>query len=155
MIIFVKKIDFKILIVSLVIVTTNDIISLIVECLQNVYHHAENRMYENQTMYNKHKSAVILIGRNKENRLFISTGNFMPQSKCADLKDKIEHLNCMSREEMRRYHLEKLSTAKLSEKGGAGLGMIEIARRSENQLQYAFKKVSDSISFFILSVYMN
>jgi hypothetical protein len=38
----------------------------------------------------------------------------------------------------------------ISEVGGAGLGFIDMARKSENKLSYSFDKINDRISFFTL-----
>ena len=38
------------------------------------------------------------------------------------------------------------------EKGGAGLGIIDLARKSGNKLNYEFNKVSNEYSFFCLTI---
>ena len=48
------------------------------------------------------------------------------------------------------YMLE--NNGKLSEKGGGGLGLIDIAKKSRNKLQYSFKEIDDDYSFFTLTV---
>ena len=45
----------------------------------------------------------------------------------------------MSPEELKVHYLEKLKTTELSDKGGAGLGMIDMARKSGNKLGYKDK----------------
>jgi hypothetical protein len=39
----------------------------------------------------------------------------------------------------------------LSSKGGAGLGLIDIARKTGNKLVYHFLPISDTLSFFLLT----
>jgi hypothetical protein len=43
-----------------------------------------------------------------------------------------------------------LSASELSEKGGAGLGLIEIARKSGNKIKYQFEKYDDEFSLFFM-----
>jgi hypothetical protein len=40
---------------------------------------------------------------------------------------------------------------KISEKGGAGLGLIDIAKKTGSKLSYQFKELNDEVSFFILT----
>ena len=42
--------------------------------------------------------------------------------------------------------------SKVIEKGGGGLGLIDIARRSGSKLDYNIREISDSFSFFTLTV---
>jgi hypothetical protein len=44
-----------------------------------------------------------------------------------------------------------LSNAEFSSKGGAGLGLIEMAKKTGNKLDYDFIKLDDKFSYFILS----
>jgi len=39
----------------------------------------------------------------------------------------------------------------LSEKGGAGLGFIDIARKTGQKLVYSFLKIDEEKSFFVLT----
>ncbi|MDZ4847570.1 MAG: SiaB family protein kinase [Chitinophagales bacterium] len=122
---------------------------VVVECLQNVYHHME------QPESSASKPAIFLIARGKDNSLHIMTGNFISIAKRDSLTTQIEKMNTMTGEELRAYHLDKLSSTQLSEKGGAGLGIIEIARKSGNKLDYRFDTISEQHAFFSLSVTVN
>jgi hypothetical protein len=44
-----------------------------------------------------------------------------------------------------------LSTSEFSSKGGAGLGLIEMAKKTGNKLDYDFVKLDNEFSYFILS----
>jgi hypothetical protein len=45
-----------------------------------------------------------------------------------------------------------LNHQKLSAKGGGGLGLVDIARKTGNKLKYNFEAVSDDYFFFSLDV---
>jgi hypothetical protein len=45
-----------------------------------------------------------------------------------------------------------LDNNRISDKGGADLGMIDMARKSGQKLDYSFTKVNDELSFFGLQV---
>ena len=44
-----------------------------------------------------------------------------------------------------------LSVSEFSDKGGAGLGLIEMAKKTGNKLDYDFVSLDNDYSYFILS----
>jgi len=126
---------------------------ILVECLQNVYHHKEAMQQEGGSDFDEEKSsAIFMIVKGEENSYRIITGNFILNDKADDLHTKLNTISNMDAEELRAYYLETLSTTELSDKGGAGLGMIDIARKSGHRMDYNFHKVSEKYSFFSLGV---
>ena len=123
--------------------------AILVECLQNVYHHMEAPPGETAE---DSRSAMFLVCRNAGNRYSIVTGNFIRHENAGKLKEKIDQVNAMTQEERIRHYRESLSNAELSAKGGAGLGMIDMARKSGNRIEYSFDKASNDLSFFSLIV---
>lgn len=121
---------------------------VLVELLQNIYHH----MDEMQEMDSAQRDAMFMISRSDDGVYHINTGNFILREKCGLLSERIEKINAMTPEELRAHHVGQLETTELSEKGGAGLGIIDIARKSGNRLIYSFHDVSDKYSFFTLQV---
>ena len=126
---------------------------ILVECLQNVYHHMDALRHEDeQPLPDAGRTAIFMIAHGPENRYRIITGNFILTENVNDLQLKLDKISKMTPEELRSYYLETLSTTELSEKGGAGLGIIDIARKSGQRVDYSFHKVSDKYSFFSLDV---
>ena len=68
------------------------------------------------------------------------------------LQSKIDKVNSLSKEELAVYYREVLSSNELSEKGGAGLGIIDLARKSGNKIAYEFNAVDGNFTFFTLIV---
>ena len=97
------------------------------------------------------KSAIFSISRN-EDAYNIVTGNFIYPKNVEEVSNKIDHINSLDRDELKAYYKEVLNNGKLSEKGGGGLGLIDIAKKSRNKLQYSFREIDDDYSFFTLTV---
>jgi Na+/phosphate symporter len=131
------------------------IYNILVECLQNVYHHMENFKQEAQAAAaaDANATAIFMIGRNSDSYRII-TGNYISVAKINELKQRIDKINAMSAEQLRAYYVEKLSTSELSDKGGAGLGIIDIARKSGQQMAYDFQLINDAYAFFSLTVFV-
>ena len=48
-----------------------------------------------------------------------------------------------------------LNHQRISAKGGGGLGLVDIARKTGNKLEYSFKEYNDKYSFFYLDILVN
>ena len=126
--------------------------NILVECLQNIYHHGED--FTGQEGGENNNSVVFLLCKNSSNNYRIITGNHMPTAGVASLKEKIDKVNGMNAEELKTYYREVLSSNELSEKGGAGLGIIDLVRKSGNKIEYRFDTVNEQFSFFSMIVNM-
>ena len=91
----------------------------------------------------------------RENEAYkISTGNFITSEKIKFLKDKIDKINSMSKDELKDMYKFILNHQKLSAKGGGGLGLVDIARKTGNKLEYTFQHYQDDYYFFNLDVFI-
>ena len=125
------------------------IFNVLVECLQNLYHHSD-LLIEEGDKYDP-KTIMILIGK-KNGEYYVSTGNYILSEKVNSLKNKIDKINGLSKEELKSLYQEVLNNNEFSEKGGGGLGIIDIARKSGKRLEYNFESINNNYSFFGLEV---
>lgn len=123
------------------------IFNILVECMQNLYHHAEAEL-EGEASTRKAMLELYL----DEEFYHIVTGNFIRNDEIPPLRDRIERVNSLSKEDLRKYYRQTLDNNKISDKGGADLGMIDMAKRSGEKLVYHFQEVNESVSFFDLEV---
>jgi hypothetical protein len=127
------------------------VLSVLVECLQNLYHHIEHESESNKQDWKDTRSALIMVI--KEGDCFIiRTGNFIEKKGAAELEEKLNKISGMDKETLRKYYQEVLGTGSISHKGTAGLGLIDIARKSHNNLNYEFLDVDEHSRFFSLNV---
>jgi uncharacterized protein YjfI (DUF2170 family) len=118
--------------------------SIMVECLQNVTRH------QNDTQDNSIDNFGLFVIQKKDEKYFITTGNLVEKSSINNIRVLIEKINSLEKEELKNYYKEVLDAGSLSNKGGAGLGLIDMARKSGNKLSYIFKDISDDFSYFYL-----
>ena len=128
---------------------------VLVECLQNMYHHMESMAENNGAPTTHPSSAIFIIGKGEQGGYTVLTGNFIQKENVDPLRDRIEMINGMNPAELKAYYLERLSSTELSDKGGAGLGIIDIARKSGNKIDYDFQPLANNFSFFTLSATIN
>jgi hypothetical protein len=121
---------------------------IMVEGLQNITRH------QDAILDNEETTAVFFLQK-KGDFYFITTGNLIPNDKIENLEEQIIKVNSLEDEELKKYYREILTKGKISDKGGAGLGLIEMARKSGSKLKYKFKKLNESDSFFYLQTGIN
>ncbi len=125
------------------------VFNVLVECLQNLYHHTDEAPVDEYGM--DVRSAIFMIGK-MEDHYSILTGNFIYTDHVTKLKSKLDTVNAMDKDELKAYYKSVLNNGEMSSKGGGGLGMIDIARKSGQKLDYNFMRVNDKSSFFSLNV---
>jgi hypothetical protein len=118
----------------------NRIYFIMIEGLQNVTKHGE----ENSDSEN---TGLFAIQKSKD-KYFVTTGNIIKKENVLILKPKLEQINLLEKDELNILHKEILISGEISEKGGAGLGLIEMARKSGNRLLYDFKQIDAEETFF-------
>jgi hypothetical protein len=128
------------------------VFNVLVECLQNLYHHIESGvMIQDGDELTDGRSALLMIAR-IDGVFYIRTGNYILNDVSDELEQRIKKINSLEKEGLKLYYQEVLSDGIRSEKGTAGLGMIDIARKSGNKLDYEFLDVGTNYSFFCLNV---
>lgn len=124
--------------------------NILVECFQNLYHHIE--LITNTDLAELEQKTALIMVKQEGDTFIVSTGNFIDTRLIPGLKSKLDHVNSLDDEGLRDLYREKLSDEERSSKGTAGLGFIDIARKSKNKLEYTFVDVNDKMSFFCLNV---
>jgi len=119
---------------------------LVAECFQNVVRHGTGSQSEVRDFLS---SGSFLIAF-RENKCFIASRNVVPNTSADDLRNKIVGINSHSGKELKEIYKKILAEGTISEKGGAGLGLIEMARKTENKLHFCFDRLDEDFSVFYL-----
>jgi len=121
------------------------VFNVMVECLQNICKHAD----EYDPSSHQSNKAIFMIGK-QEGEYVITTGNPIQNQKVDFLNNKLEQINSLDKEGLKALYKDIIKNGDLSEKGGAGLGFVDMARKSGQKLEFAFEPMSDQWSFFSL-----
>jgi len=124
--------------------------NVLVESLQNLYHHIDDLPQKYSDQFDTRFGILVV---SKETEYYkISTGNFIRSEKTGDLREKIDKINTLSNSELKDMYKFILNHQKLSDKGGGGLGLVDIARKTGNKLNYNFENFNNDFQFFVLEV---
>lgn len=124
--------------------------NVLVESLQNLYHHVD-KAPEDFDGNNYDKYGMLAINK-VEGGYKIITGNFIRTENVEKLEEKIKRINRSSHEEITELYKFILNHQRISSKGGGGLGLVDIVRKTGNKLEYTFKPYNDDCTFFYLNI---
>lgn len=120
---------------------------VMIECLQNITKHSDDFDEKEKQIGN----GLFVVGQNKDS-FYVVTGNLIGNEKMKVLEDRINLLNNADKAKLKELFLKQMMDGVLTEKGGAGLGLIDIARKSGRKLFYHFVPYDNHRHFFLLVV---
>lgn len=115
---------------------------LMIESFQNILRYGVLGRKENET------SGEIFIVRKTAGSYYVTTGNFVNNENIASTRAKLERVNSLTAEDLKKLFLETLQNKKISQQGGAGLGFMEMVRKTKEKLDFDFVELSPERSFF-------
>lgn len=119
------------------------VFNVLVECLQNVVNHGHQ-------CEGGHPS-IMLLGKSGDH-YFVRTGNVILNEDIAAFEERVAQVNALGHEKVRDAYNVSLANSGFSEKGGAGLGLLDMYRRSGNPITYALRPLDDRHAFLSISV---
>lgn len=123
------------------------VFNVMVESLQNIVKHSDE-LIDGAT--HSH-AAIFLIGR-EDDRYTIMSGNPIRKANIPPLKEKLELINGLDKDGLKELYKDIIKNTTISEKGGAGLGFVDMARKSGEKLHFVFPDMSNDYCFFCLKV---
>jgi hypothetical protein len=120
---------------------------VMVECLQNISKHADDFGPEDYLFAGR---GIFMVSK-RETEYSVTTGNAIDNQRVEETRVMLDHINSLDREELNELYKKQMKEGRLSEKGGAGLGFIDIVRKTGRKLDYHFLPITEQTSFFLLT----
>ena len=92
---------------------------------------------------------IVTIGQ-EGSEYVVQAGNLVAQKDVERLRTRLIKIRDMNKEELRALHKEQLRAAPEEGSKGAGLGIMEIARRASKPIEFDFTDVDGDYAFFTL-----
>ncbi len=121
------------------------VFNVMVECLQNISKHADP-MADDE---GDERRGIVLVSHGDECYNVI-TGNVVRREKKEGLESTLSRINSLDKEGLSALYKQQIIGGSISDRGGAGLGFIDIAKKSGNKIDYQFKDLNDEFCFFII-----
>lgn len=133
---------------------SQSVFSVFVEQMNNMLmYSAEKQHVDFSTGKRSEISKGIFILGAKDKTYYVQTGNIIKNENTELIKSRIDYLNTLDKTGLRKYFKEQIKNENTNpESKGAGLGLIEIAKRSSSKIEYSFTPLEDGLSFFSMFV---
>ena len=129
------------------------VFSVFVEQAQNIIRYSADRVDTDGPPASEIGAGMITVGRDGT-RFFVMCGNLVPASDVEHLRERLEIIRGMDKEQLKAYYREKLKEEPEAQSKGASIGLIEIARRATGPVEFDFLAMGDKKSFFCLKAYI-
>lgn len=127
-----------------------NVFAIFVEQTHNIKNYAWSK--EGTEFYDKIiASGIITIGKN-EKGYFVSSGNLIENTDTEDLAARIDGIRVADKQELKQRYKEQMKKELAPGSMGAGVGLIDIARKASLPITYSILKVDEQLSFFTLTV---
>jgi hypothetical protein len=120
-----------------------DVFGVYIELTQNIRHYFAEQAWPEAV-------ATVVIARDDAGHYLVSAGNRIQASDGRVLLERIASLGRMDRAALRAAYKEQLRAPRAG--SGAGLGLIDMARKANAPMRAALQEVPDGTAFFSLTV---
>jgi glycosylphosphatidylinositol transamidase (GPIT) subunit GPI8 len=101
------------------------VFNVMVECLQNIVKHGEDLASKKDA-----NTAIFMIGKHKDSYI-ITSGNPIKDDHVDSMRKRLDKINSLDKEGLKSLYKELSKCGSgLTDKGGAGLGFVDMARKS-------------------------
>ncbi len=121
---------------------------VLVESLQNIYKHGVNKV-DNEIL-----NSTVTISKTDKGYLISTCSNVMSND-VDGLKQKIDNINSLNTEELNQLYKSTIQNNVISEKGGAGLGLMELVRKSGNKIEYTVEDLQNNFTLLTMNIKVN
>lgn len=123
---------------------------LIAECFQNVVRHSIDES-DNSGVLTDLSAENFQIAIN-DREINITSVNVVEKSKVRHINEMIDEVNARSQEDLKALRNSVLAGGAFSDKGGAGLGIIEMARKTGLPIRKKFRLENDGKITFVMTI---
>ena len=129
--------------------TSIAIFSVFVELMNNVRMHAARRKEPEAPL------GFILLGEDT-NTYYLQSTNAIKDDKVDSLRTQLNRMNKHIKTELRKYYKYRRRLDNPNpDSSGAGIGLIEIAKRTKEPMEFSFTHLGDNLSNFTIIVKFN
>ncbi|SDG44474.1 SiaB family protein kinase [Desulfosporosinus hippei] len=126
-----------------------NVFAIFVEITHNIKKYALSQLGSDfyDQIYN---SGIVTIGRNEEG-YFICSGNLVKKTDAEKLANALDSVIPLDKDQLKKRYKEQMKKELPPGSTGAGLGLIDIARKSSKPMHYSMRDMQD-LAFFTLTV---
>ncbi|MBP1627950.1 MAG: hypothetical protein H6Q00_2425 [Holophagaceae bacterium] len=133
--------------------TMKRVFSVFVEQAQNIIRYSAETLAKDDQEINRLSSGLLTVG-SEGGRFFVVCGNVMAREKAHPLQERLEKIQKLDAAGIKAYYMEHMKAPVDASAKGANLGLIEIARRSSEPIQFDFLELDASTTFYCMKAFI-
>lgn len=123
-----------------------DVFSVYIEMSQNIRHYSAAHGY-----LEPDATATVVIAESPQGRYVVSAGNVVQRADGEILLQRVQHLAALDKLDLKRLYKQQLRQPRdPGAVSGAGLGLIDVARKASEPLHGSLDPLGDGKAFFTL-----
>lgn len=126
------------------------VLNIMIESLENIYRYKEN-FKENPELVEEYPPHFEIL--KSDQQFIICSSNPILTEHKDELEKRLVQVKNMDKEEIRSLYKQIIANGKFSDKGGAGLGIVEIVKSSD-AIEYKFTPINESFILYQLTVFI-
>jgi len=131
--------------------TVRRVFSVFVEQMQNIIRYSAEKIVASDGRAIELSAGMVTIGM-EGGKFFIVCGNTVRNGDVPRLRERLDFLKGLDKDGIKAHYREQLREAPDEGSRGATIGLIEIARRASEPIEYDFAETGSDRSFFCLKV---
>lgn len=125
---------------------STDVFGIYIELTQNIRHYSQGRGYSDME-----GSATVVVARHGESKYSVLAGNVIERTDGVALMEQVQALAAMDKASLKAAYKKQLRAPRdHKEASGAGLGLLDVARKSTEPLRCHLVDTPDGKAFFSL-----
>lgn len=132
---------------------TQNIFAVFTEQMQNIMSYSHERICMGGNAFESPGICVVGYDQSMEH-YYVCSANIISPSGENPLRKKLDKIIPMDKKELRAYYKELRRSGKETHGRGAGLGFLEMAKKSSLPMQYTITPLDNHRSFFEIKVYI-
>jgi hypothetical protein len=129
--------------------TYKRVLIIMVEVLENIHKYIESQQ-GNSTSTSQMQIDFKLT--KAEAAYHISASNMVTHDAKKIISEKLDLINGLDHDELKKLYRQIISNGQFTKEGGAGLGFIEIAKTSQNKINYSFQKMDEEFLYYTINL---
>jgi len=128
-----------------------NIFEIIIEVMRNIlsYSYDSVDLGNNTFQSNGH---ILISLENKSSEYTINSGNLIDKNQKETISTLINEVNALNADELKELYKERRRNRRRNHDRGAGLGFIDIAKKSKKKLEYTFSENDNNSLMYELNI---
>ena len=130
------------------------IVNIIIEALQNIIKY-EDPVKNGTEIEQRENRPIFMVGK-KDDKYLLTWGNSVHKTKVESIREKLEYIAKLDRAGLNEFYQEKVKDLVEEgleiERNSAGLGFIDITKKSGEKIQYDFRDINQDYAYFYQTV---